>query len=166
MGDKMTANEALERITARVNEAKARFVGLGVKVNTETEYMNSLFKSTDNPARAKFMSVSLIISADGLCDDDIYYLSLSCEVKGKKVDEAMLEKSEAEFEKYLNDTVTRLAEGDPKAVLEALSKEANAEWEEVLGKLQKSQKRATLINIIGGALIVVGIAVLILVAVL
>ena len=162
----MNVNEALERITAKVNEAARRFDGLGVNVTTETEYMNAFFKPTDSPAKARFMSVSLIISAEGLRDEDIYYLTLSCEIKGKRVDEALLEKSESEFEKYLNDTAERLADGTPKEVLQTLSKEANAEWEEVLGRIQKSQKRATLINIIGGALIVVGIAVLILIAVL
>ena len=162
----MNVNEALERIKGIVDEAKSRFDGLGVKIDTETEYMNALFKPTDNPNKAKFASVSLIISAEDLRDEDIYYLTLSCEIKGKKVNEELLSKSEAEFERYLSDAVERLKEGEPKAVLEALSKEANAEWEEVLGKLQKSQKRATVINLIGGALIVAGIVALILIAVL
>ena len=163
----MTVNEALRRMRARIEEAVSRLSPFGVELARETEYMNSLYKPTEDEKRARFISVSVIISAEGLKDEDVYYLTLSAEIKRGQVNEELLQKSENEFERYLSDAEKRLGEAEnPAAALAELSAEANAEWTEMLGKLETAKKRATVVNIVGGALMLIGIVILILLAVL
>ena len=161
----MTLDEALVLMNQKVDELLPLLDISGIKVTRETGFLNSLFMTAKNPKRAKFATVTLTLSAEGVEEENEYCISLTAEVKFGKVNEEKLALSFSEFEKYVKETAERLnAEGDATKTVLALSKEANAEYEKLLAELENARKKSQKISAIGTVLVVVGIMILFAVA--
>ena len=127
--------------------------------------MNSFLATVTEPKKAKFATVSVVISTDDTEEGDEYCLSVGAEIRFGKIDDGQLEKDLAEFGRMVDETVDRLRSYATKSEgISVLAAEANAEYEKLVEKLREDQKKQSVISAIGMALFIVGIVVLFIVA--
>ena len=163
----MLLDAAVEKMTEAADAASFELGAIGLLTSVEVEYMNALLATTDDPKRAKFVTVSLVIRAAETPEGDEYCLSVGAEIRGGKVEDGQLESDLATFDTMVKETVTRLAAYESKSEgVSVLANEASAEFEKLVEKLKGEQKKQRVISAIGIALAVIGIVVLFVVATL
>jgi len=163
----MTVNEALELMTAKADERLAELEKTGVTVRKTVEYLNSFFGEAKNPAKAKFVNVTLTLSTEGLDEELEYCISLSAHIKRGKVNEEELSKTVVEFDKCISDTVNKLEYGDSLlGTLKELAEESEKEYEKLLSELEDMTKKQRRNSVIGTFIVIGGILLLVLVATL
>ena len=161
----MLLNEALDRMKAVAEAAAERLREEGFNAKVETSYMNAFLATVPEPKKAKFATVSVVISTDDTEEGDEYCLSVAAEVKLGKVDEGLLGADLEEFDRMVNDTIERLRGYESKSEgISVLAAEANAEYEKLIENLQADQKKANVISAIGMGLFIIGIIALFIVA--
>ncbi len=155
--------DAISKMQNTVTSAIEKLEGNGFVMSTETDYMNQMLKSVDDPAKAGFVTVSLIIGTKDGKEGDEYCMSLGAMITRKGVDEAQLDKDIASFHAMVDEAVEVLARYENKDEGHAfLTAKANEEYEKLLVKIDEEQKtnrkRAMIINlafIIGLALLLI-----------
>lgn len=163
----MLPNAAIERMTEVAEESAERLRALGYLVTVEIDYMNAFLKSVDNPAKARFITVSAVITSPETPKGDEYCLSLGAEIRYGKIDDAQLERDICGFGKMVEESVTRLSEFESKSEgVSVLANEASKEYEALVEKLNSDQKKQRLLSAIGMILVIIGIIVLFAVATL
>ena len=161
----MNINDALKIMNEKADEYAARFTETGVTVKKEVRYLNRVFAEIQNPKRARYMTVTLTLCADGLEEEYEYCLSIGAELHRSGVNESQLEKAKAEFAFFANAALDRLRGSDnPTEVLYKLSSEANEEHEKLLAELSQMQrkwhKRAGLFSLIAIIVMIILIVIL------
>ena len=161
----MLLNEALDKMKAVAEAAAERFREDGFNAKVETSYMNAFLATVTEPKKAKFATVSVVISTEDTEEGEEYCLSVGAEIRFGKIDDGQLEKDLAEFGRMVDETVERLRSYATKSEgISVLAAEANAEYEKLVEKLREDQKKQSVISAIGMALFIVGIVVLFIVA--
>ena len=157
----MKVTEAYEKIKAEVENALPLFDGIKVNVSVENEICDGNLDTIEDISRAKSISSTLVIGADGLTEDDNYCLYLGLDVKRGEVKDDEVNKTVSEFRKTLEEVRSTLAvsEDTTKTLLE-LGKAAEEEFEEVMKQIKKSSR----ISGIAAALFGIGVLILFLVA--
>ena len=149
----MKFNEASEYMMSLVSERIERFSGLGLTVKIERDLMDKMFSHTENERAARFITVSLVISASEASEDE-YALSLAADVKRGEVSEDELAKSLRELDEAIDETVARIsASADAGAEISALCHESEAEYDLFLAEMKKSSKKAMLRSVLFSGLI-------------
>ena len=149
----MQFKEAGEYMMSLVTERVERFSGLGLTVKIERDLMDKMFSHTENERAARFITASLVISADNDSTDE-YALSLSAEIKHGEVNEDELSKSLKELDTAIEETVARLsASEDAGAEVSVLCRESEAEYDLFLGEMKKSNKKAMIRSVVFSGLI-------------
>lgn len=163
----MQSQIAIEKMTAAAESAAEKIRESGLSVSVEHSYMTALLQSTDNPKKAKFITVSVVISAEDTKKGDEYCLSVGAEIRGGKIDDGQLERDLTAFDEMVSETLSRLSEYDSNsAAITALANEAQAEYEKLVEKLRADQKKQRIISAIGLSLVIVGIVILFIAATL
>ena len=152
----MTLNEASDYMMRIVTERSERFSGLPLSVKVERDLMDKLFSPTEKERAARFIAVSIVLSAEGGSSEDEYALSLGAEVKRGEVSEGELSRSLAELDRAIDETVRRLTEAeDVAAELSALCRESEAEYDVFLGEMKKSSRRAMIRSVAFSVIIII-----------
>lgn len=163
----MLVSAAIERMRAVATDAADRLTSLGYIASVEVDYMNSFLQTVESEKRAKFITVSVVISSAETPKGDEYCLSLGAEVRGGKVDDAQLEGDITDFTKMVTDSVDRLSAYESKADgVGALAAEANKEYEALVARLHEDQKKQRMLSALGLVLVIIGVVVLFVVATL
>lgn len=163
----MLFSEAKDKMIALAKAAAERFRADGLIAKVEVGYMNGFLAMITDEKRAKFITVSVVITTEHIEIGEEYCLSVGAEIRGGKVDDAQLEKDLAEFEGIIDETAERLSGYENKSVgVTTLAEEANAEYDKLVEKLRDDQKKQRVISAIGMALFIVGIVILFVVATL
>ena len=158
---------AIEKALAVAESAAERIRGTGLFASVEQSFMTALLQTTDNPKRAKFITVSLVISAEDTKKGDEYCLSVGLEIRGGRVDDGQLERDLGSFEEMVSETLERLSEFESNgAAVTALAGEAQAEYDKLVERLSADQKKQRIISAIGLSLMFIGILILFIVATL
>ena len=161
----MLLNEALAKMKTVAEAAAERLREDGFNAKVESSYMNAFLATVTEPKKAKFATVSVVISTEDTEEGDEYCLSVGAEIRFGKIDDGQLEKDLAEFGRMVDETVERLRSYATKSEgISALAAEANAEYEKLVEKLREDQKKQSVISAIGMALFIVGSVVLFIVA--
>ncbi len=163
----MHSELAIEKMTAAAEAAAEKIRETGVFVSVECSYMNALLQTTDNPKRAKFITVSAVITAEDTKKGDEYCLSVGAEIRGGRVEESQLDKDLSSFGDMVEETVERLSGFENKSEgVAVLANEAEAEYEKLVERLSAEQKKQRVISAIGLSLVFIGIIILFVVATL
>lgn len=161
----MLFGQAKDKMIALAEAAAERFRADGLIAKVEVSYMNGFLAMITDEKRAKFITVSVVITTEHIEIGEEYCLSVGAEIRGGKVDDAQLEKDLAEFDGIINETAERLYAFENKSVgVTTLAEEANAEYDKLVEKLREDQRKHKVISAIGMALFVVGIVILFVVA--
>ena len=124
----MNLNEAKIAIDEALKRAEAQLDIPGLKLTREIEVAEN--ELNDGTTEALMVLGSLAISAEGLTEDDTYYLSIDAKVNAGEVDEALLGKSVAALPERVNAIKARLAEADDVAeAVKAMGLEVDEELE-------------------------------------
>ena len=152
----MKFSEANEYMMRVVGERAERFSGLDLTVKIERDLMDRMFSPTDKERSARFITVSLVISAVDGAKEDEYALSLGAEVKHGEVDEGELSKSLAELDAAIDETVTRLsaAEYIPTEI-SRMCRESEEEYDLFLAEVKKSSRRAMIRSAVFSGIIII-----------
>lgn len=146
---------------ATVAEAKERLEGNGFTMSTETEYMNAMLKGVTDINRAKFVTIALVISAEGIAEGDEYCMSLGAQLSRGGTDEERLAKDIENFNKMVDEAIAVLEGYDDKTKgLCALTAKANEEYEKLLVKIKEEQDKSRRISRIINIVVIAGIALL------
>lgn len=152
----MNKTDGLKKMTEIVSLAAERFTELGITAKIETDYMNRMLGPVGSIEKAKYITVTLILSTDEIQKDEEYCLSLGAEIKGSNIDDSILEKSIANFEQMIEETVDKLSEYENKTeAITVLAQTASEEVERLMEKIKASEKKQRLITYIGIAVIIV-----------
>ena len=163
----MLFKEATDKMMAVAEAAAEKFRADGLIAKVEVGYMNAFLAMITDPKKARFITVSVVISTEHIEIGEEYCLSVGAEIRGGKVDDAQLEKDLAEFEGIINETAERLSSFENKSVgVTTLAEEANAEYDKLVEKLREDQKKQKVVSAIGMALFLVGIVIIFVVATL
>lgn len=163
----MTLNEAVEKMTALAEEAKERLLPYGFDMKVESEYMNVAFRTVEDPKKAKYVTASLVISAEGIDEGDEYCMSIGAQVNRGKVDDAQLEEDSGKFRKMVDDMIATLDRHEDKVEgLRELTAKANEEYKKLVAEIEENQKKAKKMSAIINVVFIVGILILFLVAIL
>lgn len=163
----MLVNTAIERMRAVATEAADRLSALGYLASVEVDYMNAFLQTVESEKKAKFITVSVVISSADTPKGDEYCLSLGAEVRGGKVDDAQLEKDVTEYGRMVDDSIDRLAAYESRAEgVSALAAEASKEYEALVAKLREDEKKQRMLSAIGLTLAILGVIILFVVATL
>ena len=163
----MQSGLAIEKMTAAAELAAEKIREIGLSASVECSYMSALLQTVESPKRAKFVTVSVVISAEDTARGDEYCLSVGAEIRGGAVDDSLLERDLSSFSDMVEETVERLSGFDSLSKgVSVLASEAEAEYCRLLEKLRADQKKQRLISAIGLSLAVIGIVILFVVATL
>ena len=161
----MTVTEAIEKMQATVEASKAKLEGYGFKMSVEPEYLNFSFNPVVDIAKAKYLTVSLVISSEASAEGEEYCMSLGAEIRGKKVDEGRLDENIASYNKMVDDAIEVLERyEDKREGLVELTKKAAEEYEKLLERIQEDQKKSRRMSMISNVIFILGIALLFIVA--
>ena len=161
----MTVNEAIAKMQAVVEASKDRFSGCGFTMSVETDYMNGMLKSVEDVNKARYVTVSLVVSAEGIKEGEEYCMSLGADIRGKKINENQLNEDIAGYEKMVSEAVEALDGYENKSEgLACLTAKASEEYEKLVAKIDEEQKKSRRISMIGNIIFIVGIALLFIVA--
>ena len=165
MHDMITVSEAIGKMQSTVAHAMERLEGNGFTMSVETDYMNQMLASVSDPKKAKYVTVSLVISADGIAAGDEYCMSLGAMISRSGINDERLEKDIESYNSMVNEALEVLSGYDNKKEgLEFLTKKASEEYEKVLAKIEEERKKSKRIVTISNIVFIVGIALLFLVA--
>ena len=163
----MTILEAIERMQATAEAAKERLACYGFKLSVEVDYMNSLLKPVETPQKAKFITVSLVCTGEGVKPGEEYCMSIGTETRLGRVSENQLNRDIEGFKKMVDDTVTTLdSYEDKNEGLAFLVAKATEECEKLLTKLKEDEKRNKRVTIVSNVVFWVGVLILFVVALL
>ena len=163
----MKLNEALQLMNEKVDAAEKKFIDAGVTVTRETRYMNAIFAEIPSERGARFVSVTLNLSAENVDEENIFCLSLTAEIKKGAVNEEKLNLSFAEFDKYVESTEKDLKEGESlTAAINELSRKANEDYEKLLDDLNKMKAKQQKISFLSTVIVLVGVVILFAIAAL
>ena len=161
----MQFNEAIEKMTATAEAAAEKIRNFGLSAVVEKSYMNPLLQTVDNPKKAKYITVSVVISTPETKEGDEYCLSVGAEMRGGKIDDDLLLKDLDTLNSMIDETIERLSTFENRAEgVAILANEAEEEYQKLVGKLSEEQKKQRVISAIGVALVFVGIIILFMVA--
>lgn len=154
-------------MTDAAKAVKERLSRFGLDMKIEVDYMNGFFRSMDNPERARYATVSLVMTTEGIKEGDEYCLSLGADIKRGNVDDSRLAEDIVKFEEFAAECERTLEENETALDgLTVLTEKANLEYEKLLAEIDEEQKKSRKISLIGNIVFIVGIAVLFLVAIL
>ena len=162
----MTLECAVERMTEAAELAAVKLRAAGALVSVAVEYLSSYLKTVDE-AHAKFVTVSLVITSDGLPEDEEYCISLGAELRRGNIDSERLECDILKFEKLVAEAEGRISAVENKReAITALAAEAAAEFDRLVAKLNEDHRKGKIISAIGMALVIIGVILLFIVATL
>lgn len=152
----MIYTEAKEKITALLNEAKAKLDTLGISVATESEIIEN--KITDEESEPLLIMGALALTAEGFSEDDTYYISIDARVEGGEVDEAAIDEAAPKFHERVDAAYARLsAAEDMSATLLEMGREVDEELERIyqaeIEREQRLMKRDLKIALMGAGVI-------------
>lgn len=161
----MTIQEAIEKMQATVEASKEKLSDNGFTMSVETDYMNAMLANVEDPKKAKYVTVSLVIGSDDTKEGEEYCMSLGADIRTKSVNEEQLGKDIESYNKMVDDAVEVLAGYENKQEgLAHLTAKASEEYEKLLAKIEEEQKKSRRIAMIGNIAFIVGIALLFIVA--
>jgi hypothetical protein len=162
----MTLENAVERMTEAAELAAAKLREAGASVSVEVDYMNSYLKTVDE-AQAKFVTTSLVITAEGIPEGKEYCISLGAELRRGNIDAERLECDILKFEKLVDEAADRIYACENKSeAVSALATEAEAEFDKLVEKLNEDHRKGKLISAIGMGLVIIGVVILFIIATL
>ena len=163
----MTVNEAIEKMQATVEASKERLEGNGFTMSVETEYMNSMLGIVNDLKKAKYVTVSLIISSEDTAEGEEYCMSLGADIRSKNVNEEQLDRDIESYQKMVDEAAEVLAEYENKNEgLAYLTAKASEEYEKLLVKIEEEQKKSRRMSMIINIVFIAGIALLFILALL
>ena len=163
----MTISEAIIKMNAAAESAKERLGCFGLDMKVETDYMNGFFKTVEKPEKAKYATVSLVMSTEGIAEGEEYCISLGVEVKRGKVDETQLAEDAVRFDEMVTECIGVLSGSE--TVLDGLNTliaKATEECEKLIAEMEENQKKSRRVSMISNIIFFAGIALLFIVALL
>ena len=161
----MTVNEAIEKMQAIVEASKQKLTDNGFTMSVETDYMNGMLVSVNDLKKAKYVTVSLVISAEGTPEGEEYCMSLGADIRSKNVNESQLDKDIKSYQKMVDDAVDILSGYENKNEgLASLTAKASEEYAQLLAKIEEEQKKSRRISLIINIVFIAGFALLLLLA--
>ncbi len=146
----MNYKETLDRMTEVVKECQEGFDTLGIVTRLEYDYMDRVMKSIESPERAKYLTVTLVLTTDNTPEGEEYCLSLGAEVKNGKVDEDALDRDIENFRTLVSNTKRRVGDYDSsEAAIREMANEASDEFKQLVEKIKEDEKKQKLTSIIG-----------------
>ncbi len=136
----MNLNDARLKIEEALSSAEAELAVLGILVSGEIDIAEN---ELDSGEREPLVILgSLAVSAEGLGEDDIYYLSIEAKVTEGEVDESELDAAIAAYKERVTGLRARLeGQTDIAEALREAGKEIDEELEEQFRKeLEKTDK--------------------------
>lgn len=144
----MKLDEALSAMTSLVEEQSKRFIGLGVTAKIETDLMDRALGSVTSPKKARFVTVTLVLSAEGITEGEEYCLSLGAEIKGSKVNETIAKDMDS-FVNMVDEALEQLSSYENKAEgIKALATAASREFDELVDKIKGESKKQKITGLI------------------
>lgn len=163
----MTISEAVARMHNLALASKEKIDSYGFDIKIETDYMNSMLRTIDDPDKARYITTSMIIGGEGIKEGEEYCLSIGVAVRGKKVDDSQLEKDSQKFGEMVDEMIAVLEAHEDKLEAHAsLVAKANEEYQKLLAEIQENQKKSRKVAMIGNIVFIVGIAILFIIAML
>ena len=161
----MTVSEAIAKMQSTVEASKEKFEACGFVMSVETDYMNGMFKSVEDIKKARYVTVSLVVSAEGIAEGEEYCMSLGAEIRGRQIDENRLDEDILNYHKMV-DEAAELLEGyeNKKDGLDALIKKASEEYAKLVARIEEDNKKRRRLSMISNVIFIVGIALLFIVA--
>ena len=161
----MNYTEAKARLDALLEDAKNTLDMPGLIVMADTELIENTI-SQDETEPLLMLGV-LALSADGLGEDDTFYISAEAKIEGGEVDEEALEESIVKFNTRLDEAHARIAASDDiAATVLDMGREVDEELERIyaeeVAKSERAMKRDVKMAIIGA----VGIFAIVILAVI
>lgn len=157
----MTVSEAIAKMQATVEASREKLEGNGFVMSVETDYMNGMLRTVDTPERARYVTVSLVVSAEGVAEGEEYCMSLGADIRRKKVDETQLDKDIQNYLTMVDEAAEVIANYEDKTEgLAHLTKKASEEYEKLVAKIEEEQKKSRKVALIGNIIFIVGIALL------
>lgn len=137
-------------LTAAVTAAKERLDALDVITSTEIAYMDVWMRTITDPLKAKYVTVSLVISADGIDSGDEYCLSVGAKVSKKNAEKGLIERDIKEFDNLVDEAVEKISGAERAAdAVNELANAASNEFDDLVTKIQASEKKQRLYSLIG-----------------
>ena len=163
----MTVSEAIAKMQSTVESAKERLDGNGFLMSVETDFMNSMLRSVEDFKRARYVTVSLVVSHDGCRSGEEYCMSLGAMIGRKGVNDEQLTKDIESFNTMVNEAIETLEKyEDKRDGLAYLTAKASEEYEKLVSKIEEEQKKSRKISTVSNIIFILGIALLFLVAIL
>ena len=163
----MTIIEATERMLSVANAAKERLEGNGFIMSVQTEYMNSMLRTVPDVNKAKYVTVTLVVGAEGCKEGEEYCMSLGAAIFRKSVNDERLAKDIESYEKMVDEAVETLAGYENKNEgLAVLTKKASEEYEKLLAKIDEQQKKSRRVSNIINAVFILGFVLLLMITLL
>ena len=124
----MIYTEAKARIEELLDNAKKTLEMDGITVTTEIEVIENKITDTESEPLAVLGSIAL--SAEGLTEDDTYYISIEAKIEAGEVSSEALEEAIPGFMERVNSAQDRLSAAEDKtATLVEMGKEVDEEIE-------------------------------------
>ena len=161
----MTVIEAIEKMQAAVSSSRERLEGNGFTLSVETDYMNRMFKSVEDVQKAKYITVSLVVSDESTAEGEEYCMSLGAEIRGGKIDGERLDEDIQNYLKMVDDAAALLAGYENKTEgLAELTRRAGEEYEKLVARIEEDNKKSRRLSMISNIIFIVGIVLLFIVA--
>lgn len=146
----MNAKQTVDTLTAAVKAAKERLDELDVVTSTEIAYMDAWMRTITDPLKAKYVTVSLVISADDIDSGEEYCLSVGAKISRKNVEEALIERDIREFDRLVDEAVEKISAAEKAAdAVTELANAASNEFDDLVTKIKASEKKQRLYSIVG-----------------
>lgn len=141
----------MEKMTELANALSEKFAGSGINADVQPGLLDRKMEAADSISKAKYIDVSIVLTAEGNGGDEEYCLTLGAEIFRGAVSESLYRDMD-EFKQIVAETVQRLKDSENKAAgIRALIKEAEGELDGVLSDIKK-RRRKTIITAVIGAL--------------
>ena len=161
----MTLNDAVSKMLDTVNSAKEKLEGNGFTMSVETDYMDSALRNVSDVKKAKYVTVSLVIGAEGLAHGDEYCMSFGAQIFRNTVKDEQLEKNTESYCKMVDEALEILAGYENKTEgLTHLTKKAGEEYEKLMKKIEEEQKKNRKISTMINIAFIVGFVILFMIA--
>lgn len=146
----MDINQTTERLGEVVKCAAARFKDIGVTTSVEVAYMDSWMRTLDDPARAKYVTVSLVLTAEGVTEGDEYCLSVGAKVSRKRISEEIIERDITAFNSLVDEAYERIsAKEDKSEAINELANEASEDFDKLVTNIKTAEKKQRIYSIVG-----------------
>lgn len=158
----MNVTDAKLKIEDALATARTELAGLGADIKDELDVMENELK--DGGSEVINIIGALALSAEGLTEEDTFYLSIEAKVEGGEVDETLLSEALGAFHERVAKVKDRLAaaENISEAIKEMdreIDEELEAKYREEMERTNKAVKRDLKIAI-GATVAIVLIALL------